>query len=83
VDELHDLIDECCDVDQAEILEIGPGGVYWAGAVDFVVLIRRRSWKAPPQLPGGASISDTWLDDFFEENAERWTQINVAYAADN
>lgn len=73
--QLHDLVDECCDVDRVEIMELGPGGLHWDKSVNFVVPYPKDQAEDAPGLPGDASMSDLWLGAFFDENDGAWQPL--------
>jgi len=58
--QLFRLIDEFCDVECCEVMELGPGGIYWNDAKDYVLPIKPS--EDAPGLPGGASISEWWIE---------------------
>lgn len=78
IPQLYDLIDECCDVDRVEVMEIGPGGLFWPISVDFVVPHPEELHEEPPDLPAGANLCDLWVGAFFNENADKWHQLEFA-----
>jgi hypothetical protein len=78
--QLYDPIDECCDVDQVEVLELGPGGLYWSSTVDFLVSHPEEGIETAPGLSGGASACEYWWEALFEANAGKWEQVTVTFA---
>lgn len=73
--QLYDLIDECCNVDLVEVLELGPGGIYWSKAVDYVVPHPEEIREEAPSLPAGANVADHWLRAVFDENEDQWERL--------
>lgn len=71
---LYDLIDECCDVEGCEVMELGPGGIFWDKAVDYVVPLEVS--ETAPGLPPDAAMTERWFSDLFDE--DRWKPITSA-----
>lgn len=76
--QLYEMIDECCDADRVEILQLGPGGIYWGGSVDHVVPWPEGEKDDYAGLPGAASVCEWWLDALFNEKEGEWERIEFA-----
>jgi hypothetical protein len=63
--QLYPLIDECCDVQCCEVMELGPGGIFWNDAVDYVVPIEPS--EDALGLPGGATMTESWMASLCSE----------------
>jgi hypothetical protein len=74
-DGLFWLVDECCDPGAVEVCELGAGGLFWDGQLDFRV-------PADPEnafiLPDGATAAGNWHGPLFGGD-ERWTTIREAF----
>lgn len=77
-EQLLDLVDECCDIDCVEVMEMGPGGIYWSGRVDYFVPHPKDRRDEAPDLPGEATASELWLGALFDENEDQWQQLTWA-----
>lgn len=74
-EQLCDMIDECCDIERVEVLELGPGGIYWAETVNFVVPYPEDAAEDASGLPGGATVCEWWSDAVFNTNEGKWKPI--------
>lgn len=69
---LCQMIDECCDAQSCEVMEIGPGGISWAGSTEMIVPYPEQELELMPDLPAGASPSGTWSDVFAGITEGEW-----------
>lgn len=79
IPQLYDMIDECCDVDRVEITELGPGGIYWDTAVDYVVpRPETDDEEEPPSFPPKPRVCEWWTDALDDQDPGRWEGTDVA-----
>jgi hypothetical protein len=65
---LIDQIDECCDPYLTEVLELSTGGLYLGSAgAPRVPTAERYPEDNIPDWFAGATISELWLDAFFDK----------------
>lgn len=69
--ELYALVDECCEVEGCEAIELGNGGVYWDEPVDYVLPIEES--ETAPGLPGEGSMTDAWMGALCSER--QWSPL--------
>lgn len=76
---LWEFVDECCDPDACEFLELPPGGIYLsnAGAAHVPANISDPENDASfPDWFSGGTISELWLDIFFDHGRDHeWVPI--------
>jgi hypothetical protein len=72
--QLYDLIDECCDADSCEVMELGAGGIYWSNAVAYQIPMDASD--TAPGLPADATMTDRWMDALCDEG--NWQELDSA-----
>ncbi|WP_162814800.1 hypothetical protein [Erythrobacter aureus] len=74
-EQLWRLVDECCEADDCEMLELEPGGIFWDQAVGYI-LPMPTSETAPP-LPPNAQMTESWVAAVFGDGV--WEKIPSPY----
>lgn len=75
--QLRDMVDECINVDCADVRELGEGGIYWPSKVAYRVPCTADPEEPDfPEIPGEASVCDFWFDAFYREDGEEWLPLS-------
>lgn len=74
--QLRDLVDECINIDCADVRELSEGGIYWPSAIPYrVPNTTDPDGPEYPEIPEGASVCEFWFDAFHREESEEWTPL--------
>lgn len=79
---LERLIDECCDADLCEYVDIGAGGIFWSDAAGYVVPPEQNEDDEVPPLPVDPSVTGTWAGALYVDGL-KWTRITFPPCAAN
>ena len=73
--QLTQIVDECVDVEQVEVLEVGAGGLFWPYPVEMTLPYRGNVEEAP-DFPAGATFTERWISAEFDQQSA-WQQLDA------